>query len=67
MECNQKRNLGLCNCSCVPCTRKGTCCDCISYHLRARELSACRFPEPPERTWIRSFEYSAESVAEDAV
>jgi hypothetical protein len=43
MECKIDQNLKLCNCSYEPCSRKGTCCDCLSYHLRARELPACCF------------------------
>jgi hypothetical protein len=55
MECKQSSNLQKCNCSYEPCSRKGICCDCISYHLRMRELPACCFPDDAERTfniWI---------------
>ena len=67
MECKQKQNLDLCNCTYEPCKRKGNCCDCISYHLHARELPECCFPARAERTWIRSFEYFAELVAQGAI
>jgi hypothetical protein len=63
MECKIDQNLKLCNCSYEPCSRKGTCCDCLSYHLRARELPACCFPGDAERTYDRSFEHFARLVA----
>lgn len=62
MECNQPRNLKNCNCSYSPCSRKGTCCECIQYHLRMRELPACCFPDNVERTYDRSFEKFAQLV-----
>jgi hypothetical protein len=62
MDCKQERNLTNCNCSYEPCARKGICCDCIQYHLRARELPACCFPDDIERTFNRSFEKFAELV-----
>lgn len=63
MECKIDQNLKSCNCSYEPCSRKGTCCDCISYHLSARELPACCFPDDAERTYDRSFEHFARLVA----
>jgi len=63
MECKQSTNLQHCNCSYAPCSRKGVCCDCISYHLRMRELPACCFPADAERTFDRSFEHFARLVA----
>ena len=62
MECKQERNLQRCNCSYSPCPRKGICCDCISYHLRMRELPACAFPDSAEATYDRSFEHFARLV-----
>jgi len=67
MECKQSTNLKKCNCSYEPCSRKGICCDCISYHLRMRELPACCFPDDAERTFNRSFEYFAQLVASGKV
>jgi len=63
MECKIDQNIKSCNCSYEPCSRKGTCCDCISYHLKARELPACCFPDDAERTYDRSFEHFARLVA----
>jgi hypothetical protein len=67
MECKKEEHLKSCNCSYEPCSRKGTCCDCISYHLGMRELPACFFPEDAERTYDRSFEFFARLVAEKRV
>ncbi|HPC35198.1 MAG TPA: DUF6485 family protein [Candidatus Marinimicrobia bacterium] len=62
MECHQLQNKKDCNCSYEPCSRKGTCCDCVRYHLQSRELPACFFPDDVERTYDRSFEKFAELV-----
>jgi len=53
-ECNKNKNLGRCNCSYEPCSRKGLCCECIQYHWSHRELPACFFPDSVERTYDRS-------------
>jgi len=63
MECKQESNSKRCNCSYEPCSRKGVCCDCVSYHLRSRELPACFFPADAERTFDRSFEHFARLVS----
>lgn len=67
MECRQEKNLGLCNCTYEPCSRKGVCCECIRFHLSSRELPACCFPDEAEQTFDRSFEYFARLVAENKV
>lgn len=67
MECKQKRNSNSCNCSYNPCSRKGVCCDCLSYHLKSRELPACFFPDSVERTYNRSFETFAKLVTDGKV
>ncbi len=67
MECKQNRNLKNCNCSYEPCSRKGLCCDCLSYHLKYRQLPACCFPDDAERTYDRSFEFFARLVNEGKV
>jgi len=67
MDCKKEENLKGCNCTYEPCSRKGTCCDCIRYHLRMRELPACVFPDDAERTFDRSFEYFARLVKEGKV
>ncbi len=62
MECKKPVNMERCNCSYEPCSRKGICCDCLSYHLRSRELPACFFPSEDERTYDRSFDHFARLV-----
>jgi len=62
MECKKEHNLINCNCSYNPCSRKGVCCECISYHLRMRELPGCAFPNDAEATYDRSFENFARLV-----
>jgi len=67
MECNKDKNLRNCNCSYEPCAKKGICCECISYHLKIRELPACCFPDQVERTYDRSFERFAQLVAKRGI
>ena len=67
MECQQERNLKHCNCGYEPCARKGVCCECIQYHLRMRELSACVFPDEVERSFDRLFERFAQLVSQGQV
>ncbi len=62
MECKKDRNLKACTCTYEPCSRKGLCCDCISYHLKSRELPACAFPKEAEKTYDRSFEHFVKLV-----
>lgn len=67
MDCKKERNLKSCNCTYEPCSRKGTCCDCLAYHLRSRELPACCFSRETERTYDRSFEHFARLVAQNRI
>ncbi|HUT29679.1 MAG TPA: DUF6485 family protein [Sedimentisphaerales bacterium] len=55
MECNKDQNMKNCNCSYPGCSRKGVCCDCLSYHLSSRQLPGCCFPDDVEKTYDRSF------------
>ena len=56
MDCpNLEKNLSFCNCTYEPCSRKGSCCECIRYHLKSKELPACVFTSDAERTYDRSF------------
>ena len=64
MECRQSRNIKHCTCSYETCPRKGICCECLSFHLKNRELPGCCFPDKAERTYNRSFEYFAGLVTE---
>ena len=63
MECKKDHNRRACPCSYEPCLRKGTCCDCLSYHVANRELPACVFPAAAEKTYDRSFEHFARLLA----
>ena len=67
MECKKDNNLNHCNCSYEPCSRKGVCCDCLSYHVRMRQLPACVFPDDAERTYDRSYEHFAKLVKDGRV
>jgi len=67
MDCKKDQNLKSCNCTYEPCSRKGTCCDCLRYHLPMRELPACCFPDDAERTFDRSFDYFARLVAQGKI
>jgi hypothetical protein len=67
MDCRQHQNLERCNCTYEPCSRKGLCCDCISYHLKYRQLPGCCFPSAAERTYDRSFEFFARLVQQGKI
>jgi hypothetical protein len=43
------------------------CCDCLTYHLKKRDLPACCFPKDAEKTYNRSFEYFAELVSKKRI
>jgi hypothetical protein len=66
-QCKKEKHLKSCNCTYEPCSRQGVCCDCLAYHLRARELPACCFPDAAERTYDRSFQHFARLVNENRV
>jgi hypothetical protein len=53
-KCRSDKNLGRCNCSYEPCSRKGVCCECLTYHWSSKELPACFFPAAVEKTYDRS-------------
>ncbi|NQT89871.1 MAG: hypothetical protein HQ558_01285, partial [Candidatus Omnitrophica bacterium] len=55
-ECKIRENKARCNCTYEPCSRKGVCCDCISYHLDAGQVPACFFTADVEKTYDRSIE-----------
>ncbi len=59
MACdNQEKNLSICTCSYEPCSRKGSCRECIAYHRQNGELPACYFTDTQERSYNRSISYS---------
>lgn len=51
---NQKKNLQNCSCTYERCSRKGICCQCLSYHRQSNELPACFFDPAVEKTFDRS-------------
>lgn len=53
-KCHGEKNLSACNCTYEPCSRKGVCCECLTYHRSMDELPACLFPDAVERTYDRS-------------
>jgi hypothetical protein len=63
MECKKEKNVNKCNCTYASCSRKGYCCECLSYHLESKELPACCFPENAEKTYDRSFRHFAKLVS----
>jgi hypothetical protein len=63
MECKKAAHLKSCTCTYEPCSRKGLCCDCLTYHLRSRELPGCFFSRQAEKTYDRSFEHFARLVS----
>jgi hypothetical protein len=67
MECKKAQNGQACACSYEPCPRKGACCDCVSHHLRQRQLPGCFFPPDAERRYDRSFRHFAELVMSNKV
>lgn len=54
MKCSIDENRKKCACTYEPCSRKGKCCECITYHWKHRELPACFFPPEVEKTYDRS-------------
>ena len=56
MNCQKDKNLKTCPCTYPDCPRKGICCECLRYHLKNKELSACCFSKRAEKTYDRSFE-----------
>ncbi|NNF98253.1 MAG: cytosolic protein [Desulfobacteraceae bacterium] len=67
MECRRDKMIKSCTCTYEPCSRKGACCECISYHLKSRQLPGCCFSAEGEKTYDRSFEHFARLVTENKV
>jgi hypothetical protein len=45
-----------CSCSYPGCPRHGKCAECVAYHSRNGEYTACFFTPEGEKLWDRSFE-----------
>ncbi|MFH1619680.1 MAG: DUF6485 family protein [bacterium] len=54
MECKKESNIKSCTCTYEPCSRKGLCCECVSYHRSSGELPGCFFSAAAERRYDRS-------------
>ena len=54
MDCGKDKNKQECTCTYEPCSRKGVCCECISFHRKRKEAPGCLFPPEVERTYDRS-------------
>jgi hypothetical protein len=63
MECKQTKNLGRCTRGYDGRLRSALCCECVSYHLKARQLRGCFFSPDAERTYDRSPAHFARLVA----
>jgi hypothetical protein len=51
----------------TPAASQGLCCECLTYHLKSRQLPGCCFPPEAEATFDRSFEHFARLVGQDMV
>jgi len=67
MTCKKEANARRCTCTYASCSNKGTCCDCLAYHLASRQLPGCCFSAEAERTYDRSFEHFARLVSSGAI
>ena len=56
-NCNIERNKARCTCTYEPCSRKGLCCECVTYHKKSGELPGCYFSPEDEKTYDRSIEH----------
>ncbi|MEJ2279157.1 MAG: DUF6485 family protein [Candidatus Lokiarchaeota archaeon] len=63
-ECNQDRLKESCPCT-YDCSRRGKCCECVSYHISMNELPGCAFAKiskEAEESYNRGFKYFAELI-----
>jgi len=63
VDCKKEKNLNQCTCTYEPCSRKGLCCQCISYHRQRGEAPACLFPAHIEKTFDRSLRRLASCIS----
>jgi hypothetical protein len=65
MICNSSKTR---DCSCTyPCSKHGTCCECVAYHRKKKQLPACYFPPEAEKTYDRSIEHYIKLLKEGKV
>jgi hypothetical protein len=65
VECNIKANIEKCSCTYEPCSRKGKCCECVTYHRSQGELPGCFLHPADERTYDRSIESFVQSFSKN--
>jgi hypothetical protein len=54
-DCDKKAtNIKGCNCT-YDCSKKGHCCECVTYHRDMGQFPACFFSARAERAYDRSF------------
>lgn len=53
MECKIQENKKNCSCT-YDCSRKGLCCECVTYHREKGQIPGCFFPKDGEATYDRS-------------
>lgn len=63
MECKKEQNKENCNCT-YSCSKKGVCCDCLTYHRSIGQLPACYFPNDIEKGYDRSIQNFLDTVKE---
>lgn len=62
MKCDHDKNARDCTCTYPGCSRKGRCCECVTYHRRNGEIPGCFFPPDIEKTYDRSAAAFAASI-----
>jgi hypothetical protein len=55
MECTIETNKLACTCTYDACSRRGKCCECVSYHRDKGQVPGCFFTDEGERSYDRSF------------
>ncbi|MBB5022611.1 hypothetical protein HNR37_001949 [Desulfurispira natronophila] len=43
-----------CSCTFPGCPRKGNCCECVAYHRKKKQVTACFFSPEAESSYDRS-------------
>lgn len=54
MQCNTGENLEDCTCTYLSCSKRGKCCECVTYHRKNGEIPGCFFSKEGEKTYDRS-------------
>lgn len=54
MKCTIEKNKRTCACTYPSCSRRGRCCECVTYHQQLGELPGCFFTPEEEITYDRS-------------